>query len=160
MKRKLLGFLLLCILLSGCTTTSNRIYTVCKEDNGVLYCYNNSGEYYCVTDGSRVRTKGIGMKELPALVLNPKPGSYEFVQQLPGLYKGTLESVNHYVYTLTLGNSSSIDVVYRDWNSLEFYVKSETFNARIIFNIRGDVRMYFVDKDGRSIEPVQLTDES
>lgn len=156
MKKKFIVLCSLCILLSGCTVTSNRIYTVCKEENNTRYCYSNNNEFFIEdADGIRKITS-VGLKSLPALVLNPADGDYKFDKQLPGLYKGTLASVNHYIYKLCEGDLQNIEVTYRDWNNIESYITSKDFKARIIFNICGDVRMYFIDSNGEAMKPLYL----
>ncbi len=156
-KRITLLSLLIAILLSGCTVTSNRIYVVCKEDENVKYCYSNTGDFYRLENDKLIPTSSVGLKDLPALVLSPSEGVYKFSVQLPGLYKGTLTSVNHYSYKLCEGDTSRIRVSYRDWNNIEFYVECDTYSARIIFNIRGDVRMYFINEKKEPIEPLYLS---
>ena len=44
-KLSLFIVLVLCLTLTGCTHDANRIYTICKVDDGVKYCYNSDGFY-------------------------------------------------------------------------------------------------------------------
>lgn len=160
MKKTFALLWLLClVLLCGCTVTSNRIYTVCKVDGDKSYCYNNAGEFFLVSGESFTKISAVGLKELPALSLDLSDGSYTFKEKLPGLYGGTLASVNHYLYRLCDGDVSSVSVSYRDWNNIESFVVNEEFKARVIFNIRGDVRIYFVDNYDNPIAPLYLNEE-
>lgn len=162
--RMKLSFLLLlttCLcLLSGCTYTANRVYSICKEDNGVVYCYNSAGEHYKITeDATWLPSSGVGLQDLPALQLIPTEGVYNFTYQLPGLYRGTLESVAHYVNYMIEEDDATYEVTYRDWNNVEAYVYSSTYSVRIIFNIKGDVRIYAIDNSDNSIEPPYLIEK-
>jgi small nuclear ribonucleoprotein (snRNP)-like protein len=147
------------LLLTGCTTEADRIYTICKYDNGEIYCYKNEDEFYKVLeDGSLLSISGVGVKALPALRVIPSDGEYLFNYQMPGLYKGTLESVDHYVYLL-LENNGSLDIKYADSNSVEMFIYTESCNIRIIYNIRGDIRIYAVDNSNNYINPPYLSEE-
>lgn len=155
MIKKFIAILLciLCFCLTGCIQEANRIYTVCKVDSEFMYCYSNEGKFFRVEeDGALTPISAVRLKELPALVLNPSEGDYKFYYQLPGLYHGTLESVNRYVTAL----GGTYEVAYRDWNNIETYVTSDNYSVRIIFNISGEVRIYCIDSDGKSIEPPLL----
>lgn len=153
MRCKLTIAILLLVLFSGCTVEANRIYTVCKVDSDYTYCYNINDEFFRVEpDGKLTHISSVGLKDVPALVLNPSVGDYNFDYVLPGLYKGTLESVNHYVNTL----EGVYRVSYRDWNNLEVYITTANADVRVYFNIRGNVRIYAVDKNGIAIEPPML----
>ncbi len=141
----LLVMLTICVFLSGCAIESDRIYTVCKIDNGTVYVYDGSGKFYTVLqDGTLQPNINPNLITKPALMLLPKEGDFEFEYVLPGLYKGTLTSVNHYVHKVCT-DLSAIDTVYADPNNLEIFVPAGDISIRILFNIRGDVRIYSSD---------------
>lgn len=162
MKTKQLLFLSLTTLLlflSGCTHEANRIYTICEYGHDGVYCYDINENFYQVyDDGSLIQVSSVGLKAYPALSLTPTAGNYEFENVMPGLYRGTLTSVNHYVSTLC-NDSGYYDVVFADPNNLELYVYTETYNVRIIYNIRGEVRLYAIDKSDNFIEPPYLNEK-
>lgn len=145
--RKLLSILLCCscFLLSGCAVEADRIYTVCCIDNGIQYVYDGSGNFYTVgTDGSLTPNINPKLIRRPALTFMPKEGEYDLKYVLPGYYRGTLTSLEHYVYAVC-SDLTSIEVIYSDPNSLELIVPAEDISLRILFNIRGDVRIYSSD---------------
>lgn len=158
MKRKLtLCALLLCALfLSGCTVEADRIYTVCKNDGENVYCYKEDGSFYYYSNGILVPTSGVGLQAYPALHVTPCSGEFSFTYVLPGLYSGTLASVNHYVYKLQQESSSELIIQYQDWNNIDFIVKTDNVSTRIIYNIKGDVRIYAVDNSDNPIEPLYI----
>lgn len=159
MYNKIITILLvsLCLLfISGCTVNSNRVYTICKIDESDEYCYSDNGEFFKVVDGYPIKISSVGLKSLPALTLSPTEGEYKFVKQMPGLYKGTLRSVNCYIFKICNGDTSNLEVKYRDWNNIEVYVYTDDYNARVIFNIRGDVRIYFINSKQEPIEPLYI----
>ncbi len=140
---------ILCVLLSvtltGCTVTADRIYTVCRIDNGIRYVYDGSGNFYTVQDdGSLIPNINPNLIRRPALMFIPSAGEYEIKYILPGCYKATLTSLEHYVYEVC-SDVSAIETVYSDANKLELKVPVNTTSLRIIFNIRGDVRIYSSD---------------
>lgn len=146
MKKLLLPVLLLiCLTLSGCSIEADRIYTVCRIADGVQYVYDGSGNFYTVTESNSLQTNiDPSLISKPALMLMPKEGDYAFEYILPGLYKGTLTSVNHYVYAICT-DLESIQIIYSDANKLEVIVPADDISIRILFNIRGDVRIYSSD---------------
>lgn len=162
MKTKRIVFLLLTLLLSllsGCTYEADRIYTVCKYTETETYCYKDSDNFYKVLDdGALVKVSGVGLKAKPALHLIPDDGEYVFEEQLPGLYKGTLESVNAYAHKL-LNDGSTYEIVSADANILEIVVSCNEYSVRIIYNIRGDVRIYAIDDSSNSINPPYINEE-
>lgn len=155
MKRIILSFIILCIALTfaGCVETADRIYTVCKVEGDTLYVYNDSGEFFSYKEGKYLKHSGVGLVNRPALKLvTPSLGTYEFDAELPGLYHGTLESVSAYVQCLeNSGYDSGVKAA--DYQNIELFCVSEDYSVRILFNIRGTVRIYAIDADKTSIEP-------
>lgn len=152
---------LMLTLCTGCVTVeADRIYTICKTDGTDTYCYNDTGSFYFLSpDGLLVPTSGVGLRNLPALTITPREGEFEFIYQLPGLYDGTLHSVNCYVNKLLTELNGELEVTYRDWNNIELYVKSATVSTRIIYNIKGDVRIYAIDNSNNPITPLYIISE-
>ena len=150
----------MCLLLTGCTVTADRIYTVCKVDKDVIYCYKADGSFYTVSDkGVLESVPAVGLKAYPALSLTPSKGDYDFKYVLPGLYKGTLESVNNYVYKLCDGDNQCITISYADYSLLDVFVKTTKVSTRIIYSINGDVRIYAQDNSKNSEDPLYLNKE-
>lgn len=151
--------IMLALFMSGCTRTSDRIYSVCKIQDGFTYCYNSEGSFYIIDSrGDIVKTSGVGLKALPALHIVPVAGSYKFTYILPGLYNGTLESVNKYVYKIMTDDSGDVELSYCDWNNVEVYLHTASYSVRIIFNVTGEVRIYAIDSSGNAMKPPYLGD--
>ena len=153
--------LILCIIIimlvcTGCTVEANRIYTKCKIVGDTYYCYNTDNEYYYYNGEMLVPVSGVGLRSLPALHVIPTAGDYVFTKQIPGLYTGTLTSVNHYVHYLITKLDATVEITYQDWNTVDLKVISDTVSTRIIFNIKGDVRIYAIDNSGKSINPLYI----
>lgn len=161
--RKLLSLALVCTSLSvsGCTVTANRVYSVCKISDGVTYCYNDEDKFFLLReDGVFAPTSSVGLRALPALHVIPSGGSFQFEEQLPGLYTGTLASVNHYVERLQTDLGSTFEMTYCDWNNIEGHVESAELSVRIVYNITGQVRIYAIDANGDGIVPPYISKES
>ena len=163
MLRKLKLVIILVVLatsITGCTVESDRIYTICKIDDGEVYCYKNENEFYKVLeDNTLLKLSGVGLYARPMLQIIPSEGEYEFYYQLPGLYKGTLESVHHYVYKLQEDGCGKEDIVYSDCNILDMYLYNNEYSVRIVYNIRGDIRIYAIDSSDNPIKPPYLNDK-
>lgn len=146
MKKLLCSILImLCLTLTGCAVEADRIYTVCLIDGDTQCVYDGSGKFYTVdADGSLTPNINPKLIRKPALMFLPSEGEYMFTNILPGYYKGTLTSLEHYVYAVC-SDLSIIETVYADPNSLELIVPTENSSLRILFNIRGDVRIYSSD---------------
>lgn len=160
-KLNLLSIFILCsFLLCSCGSTAKRIYTVCKVENGSTFCYNSDGDYYEITeDGKYLPSKGVGLNNKPALDLISSAGDYHFESVLPGLYSGTLESVYHYVDKIVTTDNATVDIPYRDWNNLEIFLYTDKYSVRVIYNIRGEVRLYAVDKSNKFIQPPYINEK-
>lgn len=131
--------------MTGCAVEADRIYTICCIDNGSQFVYDGSGNFYTVAaDGSLTPNINPKLIRKPALMFLPSEGEYELEYVLPGYYKGTLTSLEHYVYAVC-SDIASIEILYADPNSLELIVPVEDISLRILFNIRGDVRIYSSD---------------
>ncbi len=160
MKHKCIALLILLLLssmlLTGCTVTADRIYSICKEDGDRVYCYKSTGEFFIFEDGILAPTSDVGLKNYPALNITPMCGAYNFEYVLPGLYKGTLWDVNRYVAKLLETDGSALEISYRDWNLIDAYVKTPDINVRVVYSISGDVRIYAVDSASNPTEPPYL----
>lgn len=130
-----------CVCLSGCTVTANRIYTVCKYDASYTYCYNDTGEFFIHDEAGLIPVSSVGLKPLPVLHVVPAETEYSFKEVLPGLYNGTLESINGLLYDL-IQQGATYNISKADWNNLELFITLDEEALRIIYNIRGDVRIY------------------
>lgn len=131
-----------CLSLAGCAIEADRIYTVCRIDNGTRYVYDGSGNFYTVMPDETLQPNiDPSLINKPVLMVLPKEGEFVFESMLPGFYKGTLESINHYVYA-ACSDLSQLQVVYADAKRLEIVFPSGEDNIRILYNIKGDVRIY------------------
>lgn len=161
MKKFYLPMLLICTLsLLGCTVESKRIYTVCKVDeNGVQYCYDLDGNFYYRPDDKLVKISGVGLHSYPALILAPRSGDYYFEYQLPGKYKGTLRSVNCYVYKLLKDPNAELIYKSRDCYTIDCFITSDVGSTRILFNKSGNVRIYFINNSAIPSKPLYISEE-
>lgn len=157
--RKLFTLFTLCIsiLLTGCTVTSDRIYTVCKYDTTTTYCYNASNEFFIVTDKGFVPHSGVTLQNKPALCVIPEEYDFSFVYVMPGLYEGTLQEVNGYIHLLQ-NDGYSYDVMSADWNNLDIILTNGTKAIRLLYNIQGEVRIYLNDGFHNSITPPYISE--
>lgn len=149
MKRCACALMLLSILclLTGCTRTADRIYTVCRVSEKGISTYKPNGTFYDYhEDGSLTPSMDPTLRALPALQFNPRQHSYKLTPVLPGLWEGTLQGLEGYVYELTQNGFTFDGCTYADWQKLEFYVYSDDDTYRIMYNIYGEVRIYSQNK--------------
>ena len=156
MKRLLVLFILclLCCTFAGCTVTADRIYTLCKYDGTDYFYFKDDGTFWMYHDGMLVPHSGVGLQAYPALCVNPMDKPYSFEYILPGLYKGTLQSVWSYISEFDCEKT----VQYQDWNTLDVLLEYDTGKTRIIYTINGDVRIYAVDNLGNSLQPLYINE--
>ena len=158
MRKAFILIIPLMFILVGCTTEADRIYTVCKIDNGLPYVYSTSG-VYSVSNNTLEPCYDINVEKKPALQLFPTDKDFNFEYVLPGLYKGTLEDVSAYVNFMVTNDSATYYIVNSNPESLEVIVDSSEYSARILYNTSGDVRVYFVDNSNLSIIPLYINGE-
>lgn len=158
MKKVIILITLLLMSLTGCTIEAERIYVVCKQDSATTYVYDTNNNFYELINGDLVPHSGVALKAYPALTIEPYDCEYNIVPVLPGLYRGTLESLSGYLFKL-LKDNGEFEIVSRDWNNIEIIVKTDEVNTRLIFNISGDIRIYAEDNFHNSIEPLYLNKE-
>lgn len=156
--KKLIAFLLLItVALTGCTVESHRIYNVCKVDkNGDVFCYDTNGNFYKVFNDNVLPISGVGLYAYPTLKILPTDGDYAFDYVLPGNYKGTLVSVNHYVYKLLQQPNAKLVMGDSDCYIVDFRVECEDNTTRIIYNKSGTVRIYCSDNSGNYLDPLYI----
>lgn len=142
--------------LHACTVESNRIYTICAIKEGNTYCYNDDGFFVLNNEtGSLLEVNGYGLYKKPVIQLLPTHNKdFKFENSLPGLYVGTLESVSNYVYFLESEYNSTTEIIEADSNSIEILCTSTEMKTRIVYNIRGEVRIYSIDSNGDSTSPI------
>lgn len=158
MRKYILLLVVVSCLLCGCTVEANRVYTVCKASPTDVYCYDSDGNFYYVVNNKPLLVGSAGLQARPALKLSNRSGDFVFEPVLPGLYRGTLTSVSHYVSKLVSELNGEVEIVYADWNNLEIFVYSSEVNTRILFNIKGDVRIYAVDNFQNPILPLYINE--
>lgn len=150
-------FLLITVLLSGCTVESNRIYNVCKvSSDGTVFCYNDAGEFFKVYNDTVLPISGVGLYPYPTLKVIPTEGPFDFTYVLPGNYTGSLRDVNHYVFKLLKEDNAAIVMLETDCHIIDFKVISDLHTTRIIYNKSGTVRIYCVDNSGNPLEPLYI----
>lgn len=161
MRKCIILFMLLATLLTGCSTVdANRIYTVCQIENDISIAYNTDFEFVQVlSDGSIHPHSGAGVTAKPVLSVKPKSGEYVIsVTDVPNKYKATLESVEHYIQRL-LDEGSEYEVAFISWRELDVYVHNEEWHCRCLWDIDGNLRVYFVDIYNNTMEPLYLNEE-
>lgn len=146
---------LVCLLLSGCGRHSGNIYITCREVNNVKYCYNQNGEFFMIAEDGRVtQYTQKDLKPHPMIHIEPTEGDYNFTYVLPGLYSGTLESLNNYLGALS--KDCKFVIKSCDWNSVELYAYSDAYSVRILFNLNGELRIYAIDNSDKPISAPYL----
>lgn len=152
MKRIIL-LIVLCCALCGCTTEADRIYTICKTVGDTVYVYNEEG-FFTYENKTLKRYLGKDLKKIPKLVLNlPEETDFTLTQELPSVYTGNLNDALSYVSKLLQDGETVFQVTYCDWNMFEMYIRSESYNARVVYTSDGTVRVYAIDVNGNAITP-------
>ena len=144
MKRYLTVLLLIFFLLTltGCTVEADRVYTICRKTADSTYVFSGSGDFYTYIDGKVYPCLDPNLQPYPALTFKIEDGEYNITYILPGHYRGTLKSLEHYVNELVSGDFGKVEVIFADWQDLEILVTLDDLNVRILYNIRGDIRIY------------------
>ena len=155
MRKLTLLCLLLTCLITGCVPDANRVYTVCKTDGDLTYLYSDTG-FFTVSNNTIVECPVPNLERKPALKLFGTNTSFTFDYRLPGLYEGTLEDVSSYVNYLVEKDNVSYHVTYSDSENIELFLTCSDYSGRIIYNIHGEVRMYFRNNFDLSISPIYL----
>lgn len=158
MRKIMISCVIMCLLLTGCTYDANRIYTVCKTDEDETYVYSDDG-LFLVNCDKLIESYDPNVVREPALQLLTDADSYKFSYEMPGLYKGTLYSVSGYINYMCENDDASYVITYSDPNNLEVFLNTDDYMARVIYNTNGEVRMYFKNKSGFSINPVYVNEE-
>lgn len=137
-----LPFILLLLSLTGCTVEADRVYVVCRKTADTTYVFSGSKEFYTYDGEQLYPCIDPNLQPYPALQFNIEDGEYNLAFVLPGLYRGTLTSLEHYVYKVCNGDSSKITVISADWQELELLLTLDNIDMRILYNIHGDIRIY------------------
>lgn len=156
---RIIPLVLLLCLFTGCTKQKdNHIYVVCRIENNTKYCFDDANNFYKVNpDGKVVLCHKKDLQPYPILDIHPSDGEYNFRYQLPGLYKGTLESLNNYLGKLS--KECTLKIISVDWESAELYANASDYSVRIIFKVNGDVRIYAIDNSDNPVTPPYLIEE-
>lgn len=161
MRKSILLFtILLVVTLSGCSIVeANRIYTVCQIENGVSIAYNNSMEFVQVKDGVVLPHSGAGVTAKPVLSFYPEEGDYVITPtEIPNRYRATLEALEHYVSKL-VSIGAEYEIAFSSWRELDIYVHYTDWHCRCLWDIDGNLRLYFIDIYNNTMEPLYLNEE-
>ena len=160
MRKSILLLALLATLLTGCSIVeSDRIYTICQSENGVDIAYNQSMEFVQIKDGKVLPHSGAGVTAKPALTFYPTQGEFVLTPtEVPNKYKGTLESLEHYVGTL-LNEGANYEISFVSWRELDILIHHSEWHCRCLWDIDGNLRLYFIDIYNNPIEPLYLNEE-
>lgn len=157
MRKTILLFILLIFLLTGCTQEAHRVYTVCKTTEDSVYVYSDDG-LFTYTDGILSECYDINIDKKPALQLFETDKQYDLKYVLPGLYTGTLEDVSSYVDYLCVKDNATYRVVNSDSENIELFIEADSYKCRLLYNIHGEVRIYFKNKSDLSMSPLYLNE--
>lgn len=150
--------MLLCVLLSGCGNAPTVTLVLCKTTNdGNNYYYDTNENYYWLKPGEDIiyPIKDIGLKAEPALVINKSQTEYHLIKDKPTRYVGTFNDVCGYVNTLeSIGYA--VTVSESTPTQLDIQAVSDTCSVRIIYIVGDCVRIYCIDNNGLSCDPVFL----
>lgn len=160
MRKCILLIAVLSVLLTGCSIVeADRIYTVCQVENGTSIAYNESMEFVQMTDGKIIPHSGAGVTAKPVLSFYPVSGDYIITStDIPNKYTATLESLEHYVYKL-LESASEYEIAFASWRELDIFIHNPKWHCRCLWDIDGNLRVYFVDIYNNTIEPLYLNEE-
>lgn len=158
MRKYILLILSFTILLSGCSIVeANRIYTICQISNGKSIAYNNSNEFVLIDkDGNIHAHSGVGVTARPVLSFHPSSGEYVITAtSVPSKYFSTLESLEKFVQVL-VDNGATYDVSYATWSAIDIYVSHQDWKCRCLWDIQGNLFLYFIDNENNPIAPLFL----
>lgn len=142
MKKLILSLSIFTYIVSLFTVEADRIYTVCLYDHGTRYVFDGSGDFYQVGENERlIPSLNPTLQPIPMLQLIPVEYPINLTQELPGLYHGSLRSVQGLVYQLQQVGAT-YEVVYASPTQLEAYVTLPEYQVRVIYNISGEIRIY------------------
>lgn len=146
MRRLIFTLAFMSLLLTGCTVTADRIYTVCRVCDGKTYVYNGQGEFFVYTGESVVPCYTGDLQPKPALTLVlPEPSSYTIVEQFPTVYKASYDDIMRYISTCLVSDNALYTVVSVDWKSFEMLIKSDLYVLRLIYTDDNTLRLYMQD---------------
>lgn len=150
--------MLMCLLLLGCSDAPTVTLVLCKTtDNGIKYYYDTNENYYWLKPGENriYPINDIGLKAEPALVIDKSKTAYSLLKEQPTRYTGTFDDVCGYVNTLE-SSGYAVTVSESTPTQLDIQAVSDTCSVRVIY-IAGDcVRIYCIDNNGLSCDPVLL----
>lgn len=155
MKRCAILSVMICLLLSGCTQVSDRIYTICAFDEDNIYCYNASGEFYRYVDGRVYKTLPDMLENKPALLISDVEVDYTLTEDIPNCYpmnrKQFCSLVNDLAeegsYVITSANSYKIDVT----------VTTPAYSVKLYYDDNMELcRAYGVDSANNPVTVVDL----
>lgn len=158
--KRIVFLLIPLLLLTGCGYVyEDNIYTICLIDKDATYVFNDD-DFFKVVDGNVITADRFIINKEPALLFKPEYGSYDFTEDIPGLYHGTFEQLEHYIMNLIDSDNCSYTIEYSDSEFIEINVHSSTYSGRLSFNIKGEIRMYFINNSGNSISPPYINSNS
>ena len=158
MKRRISVLLLLCcLMLSGCTKTADRIYTVCRVSGDKVYVYNASNEFFIYNCGKVIPCPSADLQPRPKLVLNlPEDTSFTLTKQMPSVYAGTKDDALAYIARVLQEQSAEISCNECDWKSFTAYLRTDDFELKVFYCIDDVVRVYMNDSEGNAVTPIYL----
>lgn len=157
MRFKICLLALLTLCLTGCTVESDRIYTVCKVENNMVYCYNDSGEFFLVNGGKVIPCPGVGLQAKPKLALYlPESTEFNLTKKIPSVYEASLNDTLCYISKVMQETGAVINCPVVDWKSFTAYVKGDTFDMKVIYSNDETVRVYMNDANGNAVVPLYL----
>lgn len=142
----------LSLLLTGCTVTSNRIYTVCRVEGDDVYVYNADGEFFRYVDKKLVPYIGADLQPKPKLtVYLPEEPVYNLEKEIPTVYAGTKDDALGYIAKVMLSTNAEVQCPYVDWKSFTAYIRNDTMVMRVLYTTDNKVRIYAQDVSGNTI---------
>lgn len=149
--------IVLSMLLTGCTVTSDRIYAVCRVDGDNVFVFNGEGEFYKYSNKQLVKYLGADLQAKPKLtVYLPEEPNYNLELEVPTVYRGTKEDALGYIAKVMLEKDAEVLCPKVDWKSFEAFLRYDEANIRVVYTTDNKVRVYAQSVSGNAITPPYL----
>lgn len=147
----------LCFLFTGCTVTSDRIYTVCRVSGDNVYVYNGNSDFFLYKSGKLISCPRGDLQPKPKLCLDlPEETDFHFVKEMPSVYQASLNDVLRYVSKVMQETSAEVACPEVDWKSFTAYLRNSDFDMKVYYSSDNKVRVYMNDSEGNAVTPLYL----
>lgn len=155
MKRYLLLFILVSLCLCGCTTISDRIYTICYRDSNSTICYDEAGNLYSYVDGRVYPVTFASFESNPVLIIGSSYQDYELKESLPNCYP--LNKRQFYKLVSDLAMQNSYSVTKASTYSIDIVIDTDNYSVKLYYDANMELcRAYAIDNQGEALLITQI----